>query len=206
MNTLALPVVETVLEPKPCEQKVTITIARQLGSLGNEIAQRAAALLGFRMYRREVINQAALRAGAPEAALAAIDELGLLKICPSPEICHAYHEAVRQVMVEISSSGGVIIVGRAGQVILKDHPCALHVRIIAPLELRAERIASRQNIHLDFAFAQVKASDKARRKYLKQFYQADWDDPGLYDLIINTRQMSAEDAAMLIREAAYGFW
>ncbi|MCD6290689.1 MAG: cytidylate kinase-like family protein [Anaerolineae bacterium] len=176
----------------------TITISRQLGSLGNQVAQAAAQRLGYRVIWREVINQAARRAGAPEVALATTDDLGLLGLRPSPKARRAYHKAVRQVMEELADQGNVVIVGRAGQVILQDHPNALHVKIIAPAAVRAERVAQTQGIPLTAARAQVDASDRTRRNYLRRYYHARWDDPELYDLIINTEHLTPGAAAELI--------
>jgi cytidylate kinase len=119
-----------------------ITISRQLGSLGNQIARATAELLGYRLVWRDLINEAALRAGAPGTALAVIDELGLLGISLSKKEIRAYRKALKQVMKELYSAGNAVIVGRAGQIILHDQPAVLHVRVVAPAELRAQRIAA----------------------------------------------------------------
>jgi cytidylate kinase len=92
----------------------------------------------------------------------------------------------------------VVIVGRAGQVILRGRPDILHVKIIAPLALRAQRIARQQNIPIAAARAQVEASDRTRRNYLRRYYNARWDDPELYDLIINTERLTPTASADLI--------
>ncbi len=173
-----------------------------MGSLGSQISRLVAEMLGYRLVWRELINQAAQRAGAPETALAAIDELNLLGICPSAEACKAYRRAVEQVMNELAGKGDVVIQGRAGQVILKDHPQALHVRIIAPRALRAERVAQRLDIPLECALAQIEASDRFRANYLRRFYRVRWDDPLLYHLVINTAGLSAQHAAEIICSAA----
>jgi cytidylate kinase len=178
-----------------------ITISRQLGSMGTDAAHVVARTLGWRVVWRELINQAALKAGLPEVALATIDELGLLGLHPSAEARRAYHEAVRQVIEGLAAEGNVVIVGRAGQVILKDRPAVLHVQVMAPAALRAERIARTQNIALAAAQAQIQASDRARRNYLRRYYHARWDDPELYDLIVNTARLTPEAAAGLICRA-----
>lgn len=178
-----------------------VTISRQMGSLGQDVASAVAARLGYRHVWREVINQAARRAGAPEAALAAIDDLGLLGICPSPKACLAYRQAVKQIMEELAGRGSVVIVGRAGQVILGGRLDVLHVRLFAPQPVRVARVAARQGITLECAQAQVEASDRSRRSYLRRYYHARWDDPDLYDLIINTYRVSPEAAAELICNA-----
>jgi cytidylate kinase len=107
-------------------------------------------------------------------------------------------------MHELAEQGQVIIVGRAGQVVLCDHPGALHVRIFAPIERRAERVAARLNISLASAQAQVEASDLYRRRYLQRFYHVRWDNPDLYDVIINTERVSVQSAAQVICRAAAG--
>ena len=175
-----------------------VTVSRQLGSLGREIAQQSAAQMGWRLVWREVINQAALRAGSPEAALAAIDDLGLLGICPSPQVCLAYRQSVESVIREYAEEGQVIIVGRAGQVILRDRPDTLHVRITAPLEVRIQRLVEQQSINIEAAKAQLETSDRYRKNYMRRFYHSRWDSSDLYDLIINTARLNASEGAQLL--------
>ena len=175
-----------------------VTMSRQLGSLGREVARLVADRLGYRLVWREVINQAARQAGAPEVALATIDELGLLGLHPSLKACAAYVQAVRHIVEALATEGDVVIVGRAGQVILRDRPDVLHVQVIAPAEVRAGRIARQHGIALEAAQAQIEASDRHRRNYLRRFYHARWDDPTLYDLIVNTARMTPDAAAELM--------
>ena len=179
----------------------TITISRQLGSQGTEVANALGRQLGYRVVWRELINQAALRSGLPEVALATIDELGLLGLHPSARERQAYHEAVRQVIEGLAEVGQVVIVGRAGQVILHDRPDVLHVRIVAPAPLRAERIALTHRVSLEAAYEQVLTSDRTRANYLHRYYHARWDDPELYDLVLNTQRLAPDEAAGLIGQA-----
>ena len=179
-----------------------ITISRHLGSLGSITAQKVADRLGYRMVGRELIDQAALRSGSPEVALAEIDELNLLGVNPSATAMQAYIEAVKSVVEELAGEGNVVIVGRGGQVILNDRPHVLRLLITAPLALRAQRIAGRQSIPISAARAQVEASDRHRRLFLKRFYKIQWDDPDLYDLVINTVHMDADEATGIICQLA----
>ncbi|HEX7975654.1 MAG TPA: cytidylate kinase-like family protein [Anaerolineales bacterium] len=178
-----------------------ITVSRQLGSLGYEISRLSAQALGYRFVWRELINQAARQSGAPEVALATIDDLGLLGISPSPKARLAYRLAVKRIMESLADEGGAVILGRAGQVILGGRPDVLHVRVIAPVDLRIRRVAEIQKISLESAQAQVETTDRNRRNYLKRFYHAHWDDPVLYDLVINTANLTPAAAATLIRQA-----
>ena len=179
----------------------SITISRQLGSLGDEVALAIAERLNFRVCCRELINEAATRAHQPELALAMIDDLGLFNLHPPTSKRKAYHQAIQEVMEELANEGSAVIIGRAGQVILGGRPDVLHIKVFAPPQLRAERIASQQDISLDAARAQIEASDRARSGYLRRFYHARWDDPGLYDIIINTARLVPEQAACMVSNA-----
>jgi hypothetical protein len=98
--------------------------------------------------------------------------------------------------------GNVVIVGRGGQAILKGMPGVLHVRVHAPLETRFAHIATQKNIHLFGLRKEIVEHDQAAADYLKRFYGIAWDDPLLYDVMINTTQLSIEAAAQMIVDAA----
>lgn len=180
----------------------SITISRQLGSLGDEIAQIVARRLGWQVIDRELINQAAFESCSPEMALTSVDELGLLGITPSKKECQPYLQAVERILQQRASQGRFIILGRAGQVVLRGQPDVLHIRIYAPRSVRVERVAVQQRISSESALAQIKASDRHRRWYLKRYYNAIVDKPRYYDLEINTARLAPESAAALICSAA----
>jgi cytidylate kinase len=175
-----------------------ITISRQMGTLGCQVADAVARCLNYRQVWREVINEAASRAAAPEVALATIDELDLLGLRPSVKERKAYHEAVREIMVELAEEGNVVIVGRAGQAILRGVEGVLHVRLYAEIDLRVQRTAEKHGISLEAARKQVETSDQARTRYLRRYYNVRWDDPDLYDLMVNTATLGPELAAQVI--------
>jgi len=175
-----------------------ITISRQLGSLGTTLGRRVAAQLGYRLVHREIIHQAASLAGAPDMALATIDELGLFGLEPDETQQRVYLQAVQTVIEKLALEGNVIIVGRAGQAILQNYPGVLHLRVVAPLETRIQRIVKIHSISPQAARAQIEASDRYRSNYLKSFYQIRGDDPTRYHLIINTGQLDLEIAAEVV--------
>ena len=92
----------------------TVTISRQLGSLGTEVGHRVGECLGYRVVWREIINQAARQAGAHEMALATIDDLGLLKLRPTFAARRAYHRALEQIVVGLADGANVVIIRTCG--------------------------------------------------------------------------------------------
>ena len=178
-----------------------VTVSRQLGSLGCDIAEAVVQRLGYRKAWRGLINQAARQARTPEMALEMLDELGLLGIKPSLSVEKAYLEAVRELIEDLARAGDVLIVGRGGQAVLQGWPNTLHVRIIAPLEVRVERLVGRHGISPDAALARIQTSDRRRKRFVQRAYHVNWSDPDLYDLVINTASLDVPGAAGLICHA-----
>ncbi len=178
-----------------------ITLSRQMGSRGDDVAQAVARQLGLQVVGRELINRAARAAGVPEVALAAFDELGLLGVKPSAAALRLYRQKVTEVITELAERGDVLLVGRGSQVVLAGRPGVLHVRIIAPRDLRIATVQARCKVPAEVAVARVDASDRARAGYLRRHYGLRLDDPALYDLVINMAQLDIEAAAALICEA-----
>lgn len=178
-----------------------ITVSRQLGSLGSDIAGAVAQQLGYRVAWKGLINQAARQARTPEMALEMLDELGLLGLKPSLSAEKAYLHAIRELIEELARGDNVLIVGRGGQAVLQGWPNTLHVRIIAPLEVRVQRLAERHAIPAEAALAQIRASDRRRKRFVQHAYHVDWGDPALYDLVINTASLDVARSASLVCQA-----
>lgn len=118
------------------------------------------------------------------------------------EMAQGYGALVRQVILECAQMGDVMIVGRGGQVILKDMPNALHVQIIASEHVRIHNLMERMGIEAREAERQIRQSDKIRSRYLRHFHDAEWGDPTLYDLVLNTGKLSVDLASELVDGAA----
>lgn len=175
-----------------------ITISRQLGSMADEVAHALADRIGYRVVQCEIINRAARLAGTPEVALATIDDLDLFGFRPSPAERQNYIHAVKQIIDELVAEDDVILVCRSAQIILQHQPNCFHVLVTAKPETRAKRVAESQKIPIENAFAQVFASDQSRQRDLDRDYEVQWDDPQLYDLVINTEHINLEQAVDMI--------
>lgn len=113
-----------------------------------------------------------------------------------------YRELVRQVIREYAEMGDVVIVGRGGQVLLRDFAGVLRVRICASEAVRIPRIMERLKVDAEEAERQVRQSDRERARYHKHFYGVDWQDPTLYDLMLNTDRLTLDKATELVMAAA----
>ncbi len=207
-----------------------ITISRRFGSGGDEIARRVCELLGYRYFDKELMAQVAADLGLAADEIWDLSEdtheiRGFLdRLLRTPrkithieaipedrpgsviEIVARLDEAQSMALVQSAiqaayRAGNVVIVGRGGQALLKNQPDVLHVRVEAPLEARVERLCQRANYSLGGASEAAVKRDRTSADYLKRFYQIDWADPLLYDLVINTGRLGLEAAAQLIVRA-----
>jgi cytidylate kinase len=179
-----------------------ITLSRELGSRGDDVAMAVAERLGLRLVGRELINRAAQAAGAPEVALAEIDELGLLGVRPSPAAVRLYTRKVAEVIRELADRGDLLVVGRGAQIVLAGRPGVLHVRVVAPRPMRLAVVQERCRVMPEAAAARIDASDKARAAYLRRTHGVRWDTANLYDLVLNMAHLSVSTAAEVVCLAA----
>lgn len=111
-------------------------------------------------------------------------------------------QAVGLVIKHVAERSPVLILGQAGQVLLRDWPEACHVQIVAPLDLRVARVSQREKITASQARRRVRTIDDARATYLARYFDARWQNPLLYHLVINTGQTPPDAAISLIVHAA----
>ncbi len=133
-----------------------------------------------------------------EAAISRLDTVGGLEYAPSLD----YLDLVTSIILESAAQGDAMIVGRGGQMILARTPGVLHVQILSRFESRVFELTQREDIKWREAAHRVRASDEQRAGYLRRFYNVDWLDPNLYDLVINTDRISDAAAIDIIIIAA----
>jgi cytidylate kinase len=107
---------------------------------------------------------------------------------------------------ELIASGGAVLLGRAGQIVLGRHPHAFHVRLDGPHDRRARRGALWEGIDLRTAHTRMAETDEARARYTRRLYQHDPADPTLYHLVIDATVLSAATCVDIIAAAADAFW
>ena len=103
-----------------------------------------------------------------------------------------------ETILHLAELGNAIIVGRGANIITARLPGMLHVRLVGSLEQRVAHV--RQFDHLDRkdALKRIEWEDGGRRRYLKEHFGKDVDDPLLYHFVINTDRVALEDAAKTV--------
>jgi cytidylate kinase len=179
-----------------------ITVSRQEGSLGTEIAQNLAERLQYEYVGKDKIGKVLTGYGLPEPQLEKFDE-------KKPPFWDSWQiqrkkflHFLEAVIFDFARKGNVVIVGRGGQVLLKDLPGVFHLRVTAPFEVRLKRILAVKGGDEKQIARLLRRSDRDSEGFIRSLFDADWDDPNLYDLVINTQKISAESAADMVLRAA----
>lgn len=110
-------------------------------------------------------------------------------------------EHTTETIARLAGMGHVILVGRGATSITARMENVLRVRLVAPLETRAQHIANFRNLEPLQAVEFIQKTDRARRRYVQRYFDADIDDPLNYDIILNTGRVGFQRAAHLIAEA-----
>jgi cytidylate kinase len=201
----------------PADQMQAVTISREYGSGGGEIAARLADRLGWHLVDHEVVVEVARALGISEDEAEAHDEqadtlvsriLAGLSMVQSPVPVSvpiqfgtdqpAYDEARRQVVEGAVTTGHTVIVGRGAQVLLSPRRDVLHVRIIAPLAQRIDYVMAREGMSRAEAEQRIRNKDQVRAHFLMSVHHRNPADAQLYDLVINTGVLSLDSAIDLL--------
>jgi cytidylate kinase len=201
----------------PINRMRAITISREYGSGGGEIASRLAKRLGWRLIDHAIVERTALEMGTSTQEAEAHDEYTLgrvsqvlnsmLYLYPAsmvsapPEAFLSdddYRNTVNRIVRAAAARGHVVIVGRASQVILAGLRDVLHVRVIAPFEKRVAYVMQREGLDQHTAEPRIHTKDHDRARHLEMEYHQKLEDARLYDLVLNTSLLDLESAVEVI--------
>jgi cytidylate kinase len=199
-----------------------ITISAPYGAGGSRVGPRVAQRLGVPFVDRAIPATVSARLAVPLDDVLIHEELphGTLSrlvahFAPAvqmfagapvaPEALvqddQSFRAATEQVLRESAASGAVIL-GRAGAVVLRDVPHALHVRLDGPRERRILQAARLEQIDPAAAEEQLRAADLAREGYVRHWYHVDPRDPSLYHLVIDSTVIAFDACVELIALAS----
>jgi cytidylate kinase len=208
-----------------------ITISRQVGSGGMEIATQVCTRLGYRYLDKWLLMKTASDVGLSEHEVVDFSEdhyqaRSFLEVLLGPRNRVVSSVATRQrgsagedqftiakldeaqcinlvrtAVLAAHKQGDTVIAGRGGQAILSDRLDVLHVRIEAPVEQRIRHLRDSERLGEMEARAYLAERDRAAAQYLDRFFGIRWDDPLNYNLVINTGRWDIDAAVEIIAHA-----
>jgi cytidylate kinase len=199
-----------------------ITIRGQLGSGAPDIGKLVADKLHIDYVDREIIARVAefLIRGDKDVILKEMPPSSLLGRISEALEHNAYYRAsvylpawempledtqyltgLNSVINDLVRGGAIVIRGRGSQFILKDLPGALHVFVVAPLDLRVKRVMESSKAKENEARKEIELFDSSHHEFARRYFHAVLEDPVNYDLVINTDNVNFSDAVSVIIDA-----
>jgi len=199
-----------------------ITVSREFGAGGSDLARMLGERLGWPVLDHELVFRCAKRLNIDTAAVERMHECSpslLARIsaallvappeAPGIDTMHMLHidsiaEAAHESIREAAENPPVIVVGHGAQCLFAGRRDALHVRLYAPLGVRMTRLRERYGWSAATAGAKAKEMDEVRRRYVQRYFSHDVRDALLYDVQINTGHMSVEAAVRVVEQMVTG--
>lgn len=176
-----------------------VTVSRDPGSGGKLIAQGIAEVLHFDMFHQNVIHEMAKSAQVSSRILESLDEKGLsmLEDWISAVVNQRhlwpdeYLQHLLKVIGTIGKHGRAVIVGRGANFVLPLEN-TFRIRIIAPKDFRARKVAEAYDIPIKEAERRILKTESDRRAFIRKYFHQEIASPENYDLVINTGNLSLE--------------
>jgi len=181
-----------------------ITIEREYGCGGGEIAQRLATQLGWKLWDQLLTEEIARLAECPRAVVEVREErtdplyyrlfksflrgsyegslnAHKLKVVDSESIS----KITERVVQNAAKIGNSVIVGRGSQIFLRNRPDTLRVFLYAPREDKLRRLLARGKSESE-AEQLVDSVDQERADFIQKYFRVEWPNRAIYQAMINT--------------------
>lgn len=175
-----------------------VTISRGTSSGGARLAECLRDRLGLKVISREVVVEAAKTYGVSEDDLQASLQSPPGFWDKQARKRQQYILAVQAALAHRVEGDDVVYHGLAGQLLLRELPGVLKVRLIAPTEQRVRAAMAAHDLSREEAEKFIEKADEDRATWVRRVYDADVTDPRLYDLVLNLGAMSMETATEMV--------
>jgi cytidylate kinase len=194
-----------------------ITISRQYGSGGKTVGQEVADALGYTFVDDDIVQKIAELAKVSPGWVESVEkEAGgrlsrlVSKMVSRPLVDRIlkdergyideeiYIDYLVVLISQIADDGNVVFLGRGSQYILNDLPDSYHILLINNFENRVRFLMDHYQLTQQKAIQVVKSEDKRRLNLYRKLGKQDYDQPQLYDLVINMARVDLKEAVRLI--------
>ena len=186
-----------------------ITVGRQHGSNGHDIARLLAEELNMKCFDKEIVDEAAANSHFSKEIFDSYDEKRVSAyVIPTPhyvgmnegfrlnmQIASAQFDTIRR----LADRGNSIFVGRCADYVLRNRSDVVSVFILADMPFRIRTIMARKGLSEDQAKKLIREVDKDRSSYYKYYTDQLWGESENYDLCIDSSRIGVDGAVKVIK-------
>ena len=195
-----------------------VTIERKYASGGNEIGKRLAKELGYKLYDRNILLEAAKNLQVPSFQIEGLDEanhgswlfnlsktsLGGSSSGKDLSMADKLFLEEKRIIEEAAEAGNCVIVGRAAGYILREKENHLGVFIHSDNEKRLKRTMEKEGFNETEAKNALKKNDKRRSGFYQSVTDWEWGNPKYYELYMDSGKLGMELCIRLLAAAVKG--
>jgi cytidylate kinase len=178
-----------------------LTISREFGSGGRDIAQAVAEKLGYELLDRDkFLKELGTRGKNWENWGKGLDE-------HSPSTWEKYDWSfrgfsalARSVLLAHAYKDNTVLMERGANFLLRGVPHAFRIRVIAPFDFRVEKIMVRESVDYDTARWLIERTDYERSRFIYALIGKEWDSPSDYDAVFNTGIQPIDEVILMVCE------
>ncbi len=193
-----------------------ITIGRQLGSGGKEIAEMLARELNIKLYDKTLLQEASRESGIDATVFEMADERESGSIFGSLFSIHGsisefmpgesyldsnkLFEIQSETIRNIAENESCIIVGRCAEYVLRDHPSKISIFVTADYPDRVARIMHNRALEQEAAADFIEKGDKKRRSYHDYYATTNWGEARCYDICVNSSRLGLDGTVAFLKQ------
>jgi cytidylate kinase len=198
-------------EPVLARPGPVVTISRMAGSGGRTLAAGLVANLGLTLQDHSLVGRIARDRNLERSIVSQLDEHAVnqaelwIKGVFKKRIFlkDEYHAALVSVVSKLGAAGDVVFLGRGAHLILGENT-TLRIRVVASRSVRLQRIMERTGLSRAEARALMDETDRNREEFIRSVFKVEPDEPGHFDLILNTDRMKPECMLEVVNLALIG--
>jgi cytidylate kinase len=187
------------------EKQFIVSIGREYGSGGHEIAEKLAKRLNLPLYDRNLLDEIAEEKNMGVEALRKYDETPknflmsrtVRGYSNSPEeiIARMQFDFLRE---KAKSGESFVVVGRCSEDILKEFDCMISFFILADMDAKVRRIQRIRNVSPEEAESIIRRHDKKRKAYHNYYCQTSWGDARNYNMTLDVSRLDVDIATDIV--------
>ena len=180
-------------------EQTIISVGREYGSAGHEIAEKIAKKLGFKFYDRNMLDEIAQEKNIEVKFLEKYEEKPRNLILSRS--VKGYSNSIEEVIADMQfeylrkkadSGESFVVVGRCAEEVLKDNDGLISIFILGDREVKLNRIKEKFHIEETEALLKMRRHDKNRKRYHNRHTEGKWGDSRSYDLCVNSSKMGVD--------------
>lgn len=186
-------------------EQLIISISREYGSGGHEIAKILAERLGMAFYDRSMLDEIAKAMNTDVAELQKYDEKPANRLLSRRVGNHtnSFEEIIAQIQFDYiqkkaESGESFVVVGRCAETVLRDYECLISVFVTGDREQKVKRVMEQYDLSEAEAYAKMRRHDRSRKQYHNRYSDAKWGDSRYYDLCINSSPLGIDKTVSVL--------